>query len=258
MLDMTDAEERRKIVAVFGGNKVSEEVIALARWTGGEIADCGFIVLTGGRGSDPTKSVSKKVKDAAIDGARTRTHGRWIGVLNNTGGKPSVEFTNSSLIISPQMASQRNFLEANLCDASVVFEGGSGTLSEAVSMLCLGKPVLRVEAKSSGSRSLHQLFKTKELPAKEASELVNTARRKLSLDGGPMKDLIEQTVVSANLRSLPAHSGFVSTTSQEIHQAMQRWLESLRSLTNTGAFPELERYADVKRCYDGYLRNWET
>ena len=245
---MTNAWGRRKIVAVFGGNKVSEEVIALARWTGREVANCGFIVLTGGKGSEP----KRKVKDAAIDGARA--HGRWIGVLNNAGGKPAVESTGSSLLVSPQMASQRNFLEANLCDASVVFEGGSGTASEAVSVLCLGKPVLLVEAKSSENRSLHQLFKAKELPAGEASELVNSTRRKLGLGGGPMKGLIEQSVVAANLRSPPAHSGFVSAISQEMHQDIQCWLESLRPLANTGGFPELEeQYGDMKRRYDGWV-----
>jgi predicted Rossmann-fold nucleotide-binding protein len=40
------------------------------------------------------------------------------------------------------MGHQRNFLEALLCDAAVVFEGKEGTISEAVGTLCLGKPVL--------------------------------------------------------------------------------------------------------------------
>jgi predicted Rossmann-fold nucleotide-binding protein len=46
------------------------------------------------------------------------------------------------MVVHPAMGEQRNFFEALLCDAAVVLPGGSGAISEAVSMLCLGKPVL--------------------------------------------------------------------------------------------------------------------
>lgn len=257
---MTGAQEPRKIVAVFGGNSVSKGVIPLARWTGGEIANCGFIILSGSEGPNSKKKwkPDEQVKDVAIDGGGT--NGRWIGVLNNKDGKPAVVCADRSILVSPQMANQRNFLEAKLSDASIVFEGGTGTASEAVSMLCLGKPVLLVEGKSSKMSSLYQLFEEKKLPAQNAAELVDRTRRKLGLDGGPMKDEIEQWVVATNLSSLPACSGFVPTTSPDRQQAIHTWLEGLQQLAHTGEFPNLEQYAeqygDLKRCYDRCLKNW--
>ena len=124
-----------RIVAVFGGNKVPNDVIELVHWVGAKMAARGFIVLTGGMMRCDDKA-QKKVKYAAI--CSTAPDGRWIGVLNQRpngpcGAKPE----RNGIVASPRMDDQRNFLEASLCDAAVALKGGDGTVSEAVSVLCL-------------------------------------------------------------------------------------------------------------------------
>jgi predicted Rossmann-fold nucleotide-binding protein len=96
---MTETLERRTIVAVFGGNKVPQDVLTITHWIGQQIAAHGFIVLTGGE-----MPGLRRVKEVAIDGAGP--HGRWIGVLNNSGGIPHVTPVGRGVVVSPQMADQ--------------------------------------------------------------------------------------------------------------------------------------------------------
>ena len=75
---MATSEKRPHIIAVFGGNDVPDDVAALAFAIGGQLAEAGACVLSGGDGTS-----CGNAKDEAILG--TPTDGAWIGVLNDTG-----------------------------------------------------------------------------------------------------------------------------------------------------------------------------
>jgi uncharacterized protein (TIGR00725 family) len=255
---MTEPPGRPTIVALFGGNRVPDEVLDAARWIGGQIAAHGFIVMTGGEGK-----TLERVKEVAIDGAGP--DGPWIGVLNNSGGTAGVRAVGRGLVVSPQMADQRNFLEGSLCDAAVVLPGEEGTVSEAVSSLCLGKPVLLVGATwkervrsggfPKGCPKLYQLFTTRELTDDQKSTLVKAALDKLEPDCGPMGDRIRESVVPEKLR-VSEHSDFVHTTAPAGYGDIARWLAGLRSVPQTGRFPDLgadERQRQMKPGYISWL-----
>ena len=62
---MTQTHQQPRIVAVFGGNEVPEDVIELVHWVGAKMAGRGFIVLACGMMRCDDKA-QKKVKYAAI------------------------------------------------------------------------------------------------------------------------------------------------------------------------------------------------
>lgn len=259
---MTEPPGRPTIVALFGGNDVPDEVLAAARWIGRQIAADG-VVLTGGEGT-----TLQRVKEVAIDGAGP--DGTWIGVLNNSGGTAGIKAVGRGLVVSPQMADQRNFLEASLCDAAIVLPGEKGTVSEAVCSLCLGKPVLLVGATwkerrpsgdfPKGCPELYQLFTTRELTDDQKSTLIKAALDKLKPDRGPMGDRIRESVVPEKLR-VSEHCDFVRSTAPAGYGDIARWLAGLRSVPQTGRFPDLgadERQRQMKLGYESWLRAQAT
>src|SRR5690349_3519023 len=152
-MDPIEPSNRPKIVAVFGGNtEVSSSVLEAARWAAGHIADRrDFLTLTGARKPD-SATVKGVAAGAAIDKG-------WIGVHNCPDGVRPAQPRRASvrrhrgraqargrdctrrasrhahyIVLHPIMADRRNFLEALLCDGAVIFPGGNGTVSEAVSM----------------------------------------------------------------------------------------------------------------------------
>ena len=248
---MTQTHQQPRIVAVFVGNEVPEDVIELVHWVGAKMAGRGFIVLAGGMMRCDDKA-QKKVKYAAI--CSTAPNGRWIGVLNQrTNGLCEAKPDRYGIVVSPRMADQRNFLEASLCDAAVVLKGGDGTVSEAVSALCLGKPVLLVGDTWKKDRpELYQLFSKRNLAWNQKEILVESARKRMNRNGGPISDQIKQHVVPAELR-VSEYCRFQSTIDLVGRQAIDSWLADLEAVPQTGEFPVMAVCGQAKQDYDGWL-----
>jgi uncharacterized protein (TIGR00725 family) len=232
---------RPRIVAVFGGNAVGRDVLQLAVRLGQRIAENHAIVLTGGDGGS-----RGEVKQEAVAGARG--HGSWIGVLNSRGGAAHHRATERGFVLDARMGHQRNLLEAALCDAAVVLEGGDGTVSELVASLCLGRPVLLVgETWRTGWPELVALFRDPSTAdAGDTARLVQTARRRLDVRNGPMAADVRTTIVQDRLRTTPscryvdlAHAPAVAG----------QWLESLAETPRAGALPRVDHFDAVRAPY---------
>jgi uncharacterized protein (TIGR00725 family) len=268
---MIKPNQRPAIVAVFGSSrKVPKPVLDLALCVGSKIAAQGFVVLTGGTMKE--QEHPKAVKNAALKGAAP--DGDWIGVLQD-GNRPGCRHDGSCADLKPDgkgcviysdMGHQRNLLEALLCDAAVVLAGAEGTISEAVSTLCLGKPVLFCGSTDTEHRpaanplfnikkALYQLFETQDLTERQKSDLVNTTVHRLGQgnENGVMKDRIAQTVKVEKIQ-LPERSCLVPTTDPEPCQTIAGWLTELETLLLTGEFPDLGgKYSQMKVNYDKWL-----
>jgi predicted Rossmann-fold nucleotide-binding protein len=126
----------KRIIAVFGGSN-DEDVLALAEELGRAIGKENQVLLTGG-----TSPARAPVKNRAILGAGSWP---WIGVDRKRDApaewsrKPERGF-----VITSDLDHKRNYLEALMCDAAVVVEGGKGTRSELTSALSLHRPVALV------------------------------------------------------------------------------------------------------------------
>lgn len=102
------------------------------------------------------------------------------------------------------MVHEQNFLEATLCDAAIVLEGEKGTISTAISVISLGKPVLLAGiAWAKECPVLLRLFEVPDIADYEENILFEKARERLDkkTDKGPMRDLIEQAIEPAVSRS---------------------------------------------------------
>ncbi|WP_344475788.1 hypothetical protein [Nonomuraea monospora] len=240
------------IVAVFGGSKdVPRDVLDLAQCAGKRISARGFVILTGGM--KETQLCPKTVKDAALTGVAIDGH--WIGVLKD-GNDPDFKRHDEGGVVYSHMNHQRNFLEASLCDAAIVLKGAKGTISEGVSTLCLGKPVLLAGTNwTKECFPLYQLFKAHVLTENRKSDLVKTVLDRLGTgnESGPMRHLIAATVRPDNVL-LSEHSRLVPAAGLEACEAIARWLVELETLPRTGEFPELKGYEQVKEKYDEWLK----
>jgi predicted Rossmann-fold nucleotide-binding protein len=266
--------DRPTIVAVFGrtwrtgrtggiSDEVLKELLKLARCAGSKIAAAKFVVLTGDR--PPTGGRLEQlhaVKDAAMLGAAPNGH--WIGVLK--GGLKEVkedsepafrkEGKGKGGVIFSNMGDRRNFLEASLADAAIVLDGKTGTISEAVSAISLGKPVLLVgTAWATRCPALHQLFKVKVLTGNPKDILIKEARKKLGekTEQGPMRDLIEQALKPRSIQ-LHERSRLVAADGMPACLDIASWLTEIQGLPQKGEFPPLdEPYSQAGVGYPQWL-----
>ena len=133
---MTNKRTKR-IIAVFGGHKVGDDVLNFAEDLGRAVAARQQILLTGGSG--PGAKRPKTVKNRAIDGAIPES---WVGVERMERPEPSIPMPPRGLSITlPELDNRRNYVEALMCDGAIAVEGGPGTISEIMSSLSLGRPV---------------------------------------------------------------------------------------------------------------------
>ncbi len=112
------AEEKKKFIAVIGGEKPSSEEAQLAEEVGRELARRGAILICGGLGG---------VMEAACKGASAEG-GVTIGVLpgdNRQAANPYVQ-----LPIVTGMGYARNAIVVKSAQAVIAIDGSYGTLSE--------------------------------------------------------------------------------------------------------------------------------
>jgi uncharacterized protein (TIGR00725 family) len=116
-------------VAVIGGGKAEEKILALAFQVGQEIARRGAALISGGLGG---------VMQAAARGAQ-EAGGITIGILPGPDRRAANPFLTYSLVTN--LGHARNMVISHSADGLIAVGGGYGTISEAAIGLKLGKPV---------------------------------------------------------------------------------------------------------------------
>jgi predicted Rossmann-fold nucleotide-binding protein len=138
-------EARVPVIAVFGGAR-DEDTLKAAEQIGYAIRLSRAILLTGGDDRTGTAMDLKgRVLFGATDPREDVAPAPWIGVVRTQMAldpKPAAD--GPGLVLTPGGDHLRNYVEAELCDAAIAFEGGDGTSSEVVFCLALGKPLVLV------------------------------------------------------------------------------------------------------------------
>jgi uncharacterized protein (TIGR00725 family) len=121
---------KKRIVAVVGGGRCSQEEAALAGAVGRRLAEAGATLVCGGLGG---------VMAAACRGARS-AGGLTIGVLPGT--SPADANPDVDIPIVTGMGEARNVIIVRTASAVIAIGGEFGTLSEIAFALKLGRPVI--------------------------------------------------------------------------------------------------------------------
>ena len=142
----------KKIIGVFGPGHVSEadEAWQAAFSVGQQLAQSGFVVLTGGLGG---------VMTAASKGAKEEG-GLTVGVLPGT-SKSSPANAYVDIPVYTGMAEARNAINVKSCQAAIAIGGEYGTLSEIALALKGGCPIILLNSWSmapyGGAKQLARL-----------------------------------------------------------------------------------------------------
>ncbi len=239
--------KRRKIIAVFGGNTVDNDVLDSAKCFARVLADQGVIVMTGA--VPPVKE--SQVKGAVLQQVQASKN-PWVGIHNCSHAErrePAADEHGLGLAVHPLIGEQRNFLESMLCDAAVVLPGGAGAISEAVSVLSLRKPVLlggtSQHWERQRCRALYDLFLTRRTDAPSATQLIRRSMGPLG-SSGPLWDRIAATLIPQNLLSLPESCSLASRSPQFIAAWVGR-------VPREGNYPDLAGHDIVRKKYHNWL-----
>ena len=132
--------EKRPIIGVMGGSKVSDLDYQLAYELGALVAECGWILLNGGRDAG--------VMRASAEGAKSRG-GTTIGILPSASKEDANPFIDIPIVTN--LADARNLINVLSSDVVVACPGSAGTLSEVALALKNGKTVflLRLDVGSA-------------------------------------------------------------------------------------------------------------
>jgi uncharacterized protein (TIGR00725 family) len=117
-------------LTVIGSASCREEVAALAREVGQEIARRGAVLVCGGRGG---------VMEAACQGAKAMG-GITVGILPGTDRREANPYVDVPIVTG--LGEARNAIVVRTADAVIAVSGGYGTLSEIGLALKMGRPVV--------------------------------------------------------------------------------------------------------------------
>lgn len=120
-------------IAVIGSASCNEEIAALAREVGREIARHGAVLVCGGGGG---------VMEAACRGAKEEG-GLTVGILPGTDRRQANPFVDVPLVTG--LGEARNALVVRTADTVIALSGGYGTLSEIGLALKMGQPVIGLD-----------------------------------------------------------------------------------------------------------------
>ncbi len=125
---------RALVLAVIGAGDAPEEVCALAREVGREIASRGAVLLNGGRGG---------VMRAAAEGARG-AGGHTIGIIPSYDRASANEFIE--FVVATGMGEARNAIIVASSDAVIALQGEGGTLAEIGFAKKFGRPIVALNS----------------------------------------------------------------------------------------------------------------
>lgn len=222
-------------------------------------------MLSGGDGHD---SKGRDVRDRQLNvkdeaNAAARDHGRWISVLNTMGRSRDCLPIDRGLVMWPETGNRRNLLEAALSDACVVLGpgAGDGTLSELVSALCLGRPVLLLadpaRAKSPWP-AVHSWFADREVAGEAVEDVLRRTRSKLGGPEGVLGDLVRTSVTKDNLRvtkrcechALDADAAVASWVASRLEEkALGRFPD-----VSPASAPQVAEFRRIKTTYEAWLQ----
>jgi uncharacterized protein (TIGR00725 family) len=125
---------RALVLTVIGAGDAPDEVCAMARETGREIASRGAVLINGGRGG---------VMRAAAEGARS-AGGHTIGILPSYDRESANEFIE--FVIATGMGEGRNAIIVASSDAVIAMAGEGGTLAEIGFAKKFGRPIVALKS----------------------------------------------------------------------------------------------------------------
>jgi len=125
----------KKQIGIIGAGSRGNEIRALAKMVGREVAKRGAFLLCGGLGG---------VMEAAAYGAK-QEGGITLGILPGTLKEEANPWID--LAVLSGMGHARNALIAQSSDALIAVNGEYGTLSEIALGLKMGKPIIVLESK---------------------------------------------------------------------------------------------------------------
>ena len=125
---------RAPMVAVIGAGHAPEDVCAMAREVGREIASRGAVLVNGGLGG---------VMRAATEGARN-AGGHTIGIVPSYDRATANEFIES--VIATGMGEARNAIIVASSDAVIAMAGEGGTLAEIGFAKKFGRPIIALNS----------------------------------------------------------------------------------------------------------------
>lgn len=143
-----------------------------------------------------------------------------------------------------------------MCDAAIVLEGEKGAISEAVSVISLGKPVLLAGiAWAKECPVLLRLFEVRDIADYEENILFEKARERLGkkTDKRPMRELIEQALDPGSIQ-IHDRSRLVFADGVQACPAIAEWLTQIQTVPRKGEFPPLgEQYDRTGDNYHAWL-----
>jgi len=161
-------------IAVLGSDKdvCTSQAYKIAYEVGKEIADEGFVLITGGGGG---------VMEAASKGAKAAS-GLTIGIL--FGSKKESANKYCDVIIPSGIGFARDSINANSADAVILVGGGVGTLSEATYAYFSEIPIIAMvksggTARKYANKFLDKRRKERIIPAKSAKEALKIIKEKI-------------------------------------------------------------------------------
>jgi len=154
------SEQRKKIIAVIGGEQPSPEEAKLAEEVGRELAKRGAILVCGGLGG---------VMEAACRGASSEG-GVTIGILPGNSPEAANPFVQIPIVTG--MGYARNISVVKSAQAVIAIDGSYGTLSEIAHALQSGIPVIGL---NTWSMSKNNQPDNSIIQAQNSTEAVNKA-----------------------------------------------------------------------------------
>jgi len=123
--------QRKPVIGVMGGHKVTASVMDMAHELGGLIARRGWVLLCGGRDVGVMAASARGAKEAG---------GLVVGIL--PGKSTARASADLDVAIPTGLGDGRNLINVYASDVVIACPGALGTLSEVVFAIKHGKPVI--------------------------------------------------------------------------------------------------------------------
>jgi hypothetical protein len=160
------------------------------------------------------------------------------------------------LVLRPGYGHRRNYVEAHLCDAAVVFPGAEGTVSEMAFCLALCRPLVVLDRKwedaclSEGPRRQAALLRV----AAEARIAMDKEKATPSLLDRPISDALDCVRADQDLGTCTYHP---LPNEEGAGAVLDLLLGQLGPEDRRGAFLDLPEYRNAAAGYQGWIAQAE-